>query len=240
MKYDITLLTPTGGRPYQMRLCEIYRHRQKTKLNIQWIIVDDTKETSGVDYKCDVIVSRKPFWQQGENTLGKNILEGLRFVESDIVLFWEDDDWYSPEYVQFYYDNLQDCNLFGQGHAHYYNVVTGGYKIWNNDKHASLCQTGIKTQALLDKSSLFRRDDCPFYDLYLWGDKALKNKKIDTESQPYCIGIKGVAGRGGLGSGHRDKTYKEYDADRSMLANWIGDDWRKYDVFFQENQHDRA
>jgi glycosyltransferase involved in cell wall biosynthesis len=238
MKYDITLLTPTGGRPYQMRLSEIYKNRQKTKLNIQWIVIDDFKDTAQTDYDCDLVIVRKPFWKPGDKTLGQNILEGMKFIESDFVLFWEDDDWYHPDYIQFYYEQLQKCDLFGQGFARYYNVNSGGYRVWDNKRHASLCQTGMRTEKLLENANLFERLDCPFYDLQLWRARRIR-KHIDVHSMPYCIGMKGMPGRGGLGAGHKDK-YTTYDENRTVIKEWIGDDWKKYDIFFKENQHDRA
>lgn len=234
MKYDVTLITPTGGRKYQMRLCEMYVRRQRLNgIRMQWIVVDDFADST-LDYQCTDIIHRHPFWSDGQNTLGLNILAALDRIESDICLFFEDDDWYREDYVDYYYSNITQHNydIFGQGRAKYYNVRNGNHMIHNNTKHASLAQTGIKTDILIANRSIFEREE-KFYDLHLW--RVSRNSFV-TPISDRCIGIKGMPGRAGIGMGHNRQYGTKDMHGRPMLQQWVGDDWRKYDIFFEENQ----
>lgn len=225
MSYDITLITPTGGRPEAFALCEQYVGRRKTDLSIQWIIVNDFDDAPHL--MATDIIRPQPRWKEGDKTLGRNIMAAAEHIQSDFVLFIEDDDWYHPSYFQTYYDALQNHDMVGQGAAKYYNVATTQYMIHTNQKHASLCQTGIRTETLLKNLHCFE-GDYPFHDLALWRSEC--NKVIEPVSN-LCIGIKGMAGRAGLGMGHRQDLSLSKDHNFAMLHKWIGDDAENYKGF---------
>lgn len=225
MSYDITLITPTGGRPEAFALCEQYVGRRNTDLAIQWIVVNDYDDAPHL--MATDIIRPHPRWKEGDKTLGRNIKAAVEAVQSDFVLIIEDDDWYSPEYIQHYYNKLQLVELYGQGAARYYNVATTQYMIHTNRKHASLCQTGIRIEAL--KKHLYCFDgDYPFHDLELW--KIPVTKQVDPMSN-LCIGIKGMTGRAGLGMGHRQDLSLTKDREYVMLRQWIGEDVENYKGF---------
>ena len=225
MTYDITLITPTGGRPEAFALCEQYVGRRKTDLSIQWIIVNDYDDAPHL--MATDIVRPDPKWKIGDKTLGRNIKAAAPMIKSDIVLFIEDDDWYSPDYIQHYYEKLQTVDLYGQGAAKYYNVATCQYMIHTNKQHASLCQTGIRTDKLINNLHCFD-GAYPFHDLALWKIEA--TKQIDPVSN-LCIGIKGMGGRAGLGMGHRNDLSLSRDKNYDVLKRWIGDDADNYKQF---------
>lgn len=227
MKYDLTLITPTGGRPEAFALCERYVGRRETDLKIQWIVVNDFDDAPHL--MATDIVRPTPRWQVGDKTLGRNIQAAAEHIKSDFVLFVEDDDWYSPKYFDYYYNQLQKYSMFGQGAAKYYNVATRQYMIHTNQKHASLCQTGIRTNELLKNLHCFT-GDYPFHDLALW--KIDCSKLIEPVST-LCIGIKGMTGRQGLGMGHRNDLSVSKDKKCVKLREWVGDDADSYINFYK-------
>jgi GT2 family glycosyltransferase len=220
-RYDITLITPTGGRPESIKNCEKFIKRNKHNLKVQWIVINDFDYTA-YDFATDMIFA-KNLGSSSKNPIGKSIKEAIRFIQSDFVLFIEDDDWYAPDYIQYYYDNLQKHSLFGQAFAKYYNIKNKSYEIRPNAKTASLCQTGIRTNLLLEYLSCFDDQNAPFNDLVLWGLEV--NKKLDTNSDK-CVGIKGATGRPGFGFGHQVLRFK--DTNCNVLRSWIGEDYRLY------------
>lgn len=221
--YDITLITCTGGRNNAFSLCEEYVARQVGKLDIQWIVVDDVGSVTS-SLATDVIYPT-PKWREGQHTLGRNIREAIEKTNSPKVLFIEDDDWYAPDYVQYYHDKLERYDLFGQGRAVYYNVQHNNYHVHKNMGHASLCQTGIRTEMLFDNVAVFDAES-PFYDIELW---KVDCKKHIEDSSNLCIGIKGLAGRTGIGIGHRNNTNWITDVNRKMLRTLIGKDAENYE-----------
>ncbi len=221
MTYDITLITCTGNRSQAFKLCEHYVARQKTDLSIQWLVVTDGKDKIESDAISQLIKSKNKR-VEGVNSLGANILLALPHIESDNVLFIEDDDWYSANYVQYYYDALSKYDLFGQGCAKYYNIKYNNYHIHKNTQHVSLCQTGIKTNLLLQNQELFLNEK-PFYDIDLW--KLGCNKYIEPKST-LCVGIKGL--HEGLGIGHQNNVWWQRDNNDNVLQGFIGEDYALY------------
>ena len=66
----------------------------------------------------------------------------------------------------------------------------------SNYGHASLCQTGIRSELLTRLEGLCRRPS-PFIDLALWHATGI------LEATNYVVSIKGMPGRPGIGVGHR-------------------------------------
>ena len=123
---DITLITATGDRPEALALCERYMLRQTFKGRIQWLVVDDGQvpciPSEGQEY-----LRREPSAEDRQPTLALNILTVLPFVESDKILFIEDDDWYAPDYIEYMVCALNNAVIAGEGNAIYYNVKERKY-----------------------------------------------------------------------------------------------------------------
>jgi hypothetical protein len=51
---------------------------------------------------------------------------------------------------------------------------------------------------------------------------------VDREESLY-VGIKGLPGRFGIGNGHYENTYKNFDKDRLVLRKWIPKDFSIYE-----------
>ena len=229
----ITLITPTGGRPKAFALCERWMERQ-TKRWYQWIVVDDCAPPTPT-HLGQTVVQLAPAWQLGENTQARNLLEGLRHVKGDAVLFIEDDDWYSPAYIEQMSAWLELYSVVGCSAARYYNLNAQKFQYMQNQSHSSLCETGLRTERevmrLLDKtirapSQLkFELVSPRFIDCVFW--QRVRRSRINWRLYTHhglCIGIKGLPGRMGIGTGHTPGNGYEVDEGFSRLREWIGDD----------------
>jgi len=230
-EYDITLFTPSGGRPDCLKRCSEFIRNNKTNLKVQWIIVNDYNDEH-YEFATDMIYNNQ-VGDRKKNPIGSSLKLALKYIKSDFVLFIEDDDWYSSDYIQYYYNNLQKCSLFGQGHAKYYNVKNRSYEIRPNSTTASLCQTGITTELLIEKINCFDDIYAPFNDMELWV-QVKKDKILELESNK-CVGIKGSNGRPGLGFDH-DNFLRHRDLGLSKLKEWVGLDFKLYENYFDQAQ----
>ena len=212
----ITAITCTGDRPLAFKLCQRWMDRQICQPD-QWIVVDDGKEPmpsiintlrSG---KLSYI--RRENQGDGQNSLAQNILAAIPAIEGDIIMFIEDDDYYRSDFIEWNYEHLAAYALFGQSHAIYYNIKHQWWLQHQNNQHASLCQTVMKSSVLPLLTEICL-DHPKFIDLDIW--KACKNKQLIYDKIPHCVGMKGIPGRVGIGMGHnefagrRDQGYTKF------------------------------
>jgi glycosyltransferase involved in cell wall biosynthesis len=185
---------------------------------VEWVVVDDGQEAfdpGGCNY-----YRREP---DGPNSLGRNVLFGLPKCQGDIVLFWEDDDWYAPERIEVQVNALKDVLLHGWCRTWYYNVPNRCHFQFHNLKHASLFETGLRKELIPSVMEIVRGEgDNPFIDMAIW-------KRLKGRLEPFtgvCVGIKGAPGRKGLGSGRTQATMKGWTEDPRCfkLFNLVGRD----------------
>lgn len=220
----LTLLTTTGCRPQPWAICERLMARQDYAGPVRWVIVDDGAEPQPITFRRDgwflEVISPTPHWRPGQNTQARNLIIGLAAIAPrERVVVLEDDDYYGPGYLTAVDEWLNHADLVGESHARYFNVATGVGKAMNNDRHASLCSTAMKGPAIdqLRKSAAGRRK---FIDLDLWQRFGGAKQLHHTE---HVVGIKGLPGRDGIGSGHRMVTGPQVN-----LRDWIGEDANLY------------
>ena len=226
---SLTLLTCTGDRPTAFDLCELWMYHQSYKGKIQWVVVDDGRKETHTHF-VQQVVRRAP----GEgHTLCANLRAALEpgVLQGEATLFIEDDDYYSPNYLDLMACALYDHELAGEGLAHYYNVAARRYFIHDNLGHASLCQTGLRPEKYRALRESLDGDN-PFVDLRIWATGGT----IWRPSQvPSAVGIKGMPGRGGIGTGHQEipKEYQK-DDDLQVLWTWMNSDADLYRKFYVE------
>jgi hypothetical protein len=225
----VSLITPTGGRPLAFELCEKWMERQ-TRQPDEWIVVDDYIVPTECKMNQKVII-RKPFWQSNKDiTLQKNLIEAMKVVTGDLILIIEDDDWYHPDYIKNMvkqikkpvFENDSFPHLIGAAFSRYYNIKNYSYKIYNNIHHTSLCQTGFSNKLIPQVNVLaqfFQKET--WFDSKLWSLSKCK-KLIFNVRLPWTIGIKGLPGRPGAGSGHLRKMSFIDEEPFSVLREWIG------------------
>jgi len=225
----LTLLTMTGARPEAWKLCQKWMERQTYTGAVRWIIVDDGEQPQKISFKRKwemIVVRPEPFWTPGQNTQARNIQAGLELLAAnDRLVIIEDDDWYSSDWLEWVDLQLDKYDLIGEGLAKYYNVQQKRWKDHQNKSHASLCSTAMKGSAI-DAFRSVARGKIQFIDVLLW--QAFSPSKVFLEEKNRVIGIKGLAGRPGIGQGHNKNFNGTPDLNFSQLRKWIGNDANFY------------
>ena len=220
-------MTCTGGRPEAFALCERWMARQTIPWQ-QWIVVDDCLPATPT-MLCQERIEPRPAWQPGQVTLGRNLKAALERVTGDAVAVIEDDDWYGPMYLAELSKDLDEAPLVGEGLARYYNVRERGYIEHVNARHASLCSTMWRHEQITPHViNVIENSREPFYDLAIW---RTTDDFVLTLTGRDIIGIKGMPGRGGIGSGHNRGSCRNPDHDLTKLREWIGDDADFYESY---------
>lgn len=230
----IVLITPTGARAEQVNICASLMARQTYKGAVLWVIVDDAEPRTTDDLIINpawevLKVYPRPPWQVGQNTQGRNLAAGVQAMiskvdlrEVEAIFIIEDDDYYKPIYLETMVEKLAGYDAAGEQCTIYYNVK---YRCWLRNLNydwSSLFQTAFTPAALPLFNQIYghRFIDCKFFplvrrkNLFLGGD--------------FSIGIKGQAGRAGIGMGH--DMLVSYVQDLTGLKLWelIGNDANIY------------
>jgi glycosyltransferase involved in cell wall biosynthesis len=227
----LSLITCTGGRPEAFALLERYILDQNYQKPFEWIIVDDvdppTIEGPIVPYCHRRYIRPAHKWQPGAHTLTANLIAGAAVATGEKLLFIEDDEIYRPGYLASMEAMLDAHPLAGQAPARYYHVGQRAYKEIANHRHASLCQTGIRRELLSKFLNICRNADPqrPFVDLTLWNGSGAISREFQV------VSIKGMPGRGGIGSGHRPAHGYGLDPKLAVLKEWAPEAWHHYERF---------
>lgn len=200
----------------------------------QWLCLDDdepmTKCTMGQQYVyCPDFKGKWSMVRKVKYALENNLITG------DAVVFWENDDYYAPDWLEFCSKHLEYYQLVGEGRAIYYNPANRFWFIHPNLAHASLCSTAVRRNCF-DTLLKVCNNSNPFIDARLWRE-VLANKKVFDPNQDKrrVVGIKGMPGRVGYGSGHviRESIAVD-DPNLDKLKELIGDDAKLYAGFLKQ------
>lgn len=236
MRPDVTVITATGNRPEAFALCGHFLRRQETDARIQWVVVDDG-DTPGSDREVELfrtggnlatLIRPEPRWRMGQNTLGRNLLAALPEAQADNILFFEDDDYYTSDYLERMRARLKVNELVGEIPSRYYYVPARCFRDMRSGTYrASLCQTGMRA-SLIPTLHRICAQNSRYIDVSLW--QAAPDKA--TYEDVCCVGIKGLPGRAGIGIGHRP-DFGSWTSDRnlSVFKAWVGSDWELYRRF---------
>lgn len=230
MTNALTLITPTGERPEAFALCERWMARQTFQGCVQWLVVDDGSTPTAVTLGQQVL-RPVPVWQPGRDTQIRNILAALPQIKYDKVLFIEDDDWYGHEFLAIMSNRLDDAALVGEVQAHYYHVGHRRFRVFRNHAHSSLGQVGIRGELVELLHSVCSGGRHPLIDIELCHQAG--DKRFYPWSGTY-LGIKGLPGRPGITSSHRDTQGAAWvpDLDLSVLRQWLGEDVAYYQGYY--------
>lgn len=164
-----------------------------------------------------------------EDVLAKDLTKRIRIgfenaieLGCDVVLIMEDDDWYSPNYIQSMVSTWElqgKPEIFGIEQTQYYHIKHRLHVELNHPGRASLMHTLISAEGI--KKIVWPEDSFVFLDIVLW--KQLTGKTFRT-LPPIAVGIKHGIGSTG-GKGHLE-TFKGYQADPEFkrLRQMIGAD----------------
>jgi len=218
---DLTLITCTADRPEAFHLCERWMARQTYRGSIQWIVADGGEKPANCTRgQQHLILGPEP---DPLKNFRRNLTVALEHVESRMIAFIEDDDWYAPDWLEAVTGWLTNADIAGEIPARYYNVASRRYHEHANGTHASLCQTAMRSSLLWSLLTAIGHDRGPFVDRTLW-DQVAATKRQRLERSCRVIGMKGVIGRVGLGLGHADHHFGSSDPDRATLDRWMSCD----------------
>jgi hypothetical protein len=201
----------------------------------QWIVVDDGKIPMDVSILPSFAkyIRREPL--ESGNTMIQNMREGLKYVEGKKIIIWEDDEYYASRYIEVMSKKLDEYELVGIGRSKYYYLPGSTYHIHSNMGHASLAQTAFRDTFLPEVLSVLSGN--VFLDTRIWNivnegfvnlketglkERVSKDKRallFDDGADCLYVGMKGLPGRAGAGSGH--KGIGDYDPERKKLKELI-------------------
>lgn len=220
----LTLITPTGGRPEAFGLLERWIGRQTWKDPIQWIVVDDVLPNTPLHLGQEPVYP-SPKWHPGLNTQKRNIHAALPLVRGELILFVEDDDWYHSTYLAMMVERLRAKALVvGEKYTRYYQLKSRLYEHCGNDSSASLFQMGMHRTHIPNLENALRRPghiDVQFC-------RQIRGELLMMEPSSTSVGIKGMPGRPGIGSGHAYRKGFKHDPDGTVFRKWLGNDSEHY------------
>lgn len=218
----ISVITPTGGRPFALSVLNKCLERQ-TNQDFEWIVVDDCDPASEYQPvgKRTEVVRPEPRWARGQNTQARNLLAGLDAARTDRIVICEDDDWYAPNWLEDCDIELQYVELWGEAPSLYYHV-SGVGRSMGNTRHASLCSTAMQGDRAIRHFREILKEPRRI-DMRLW--RSFGGKVALSPFEGRVIGVKGLPGRSGIGVGHTPAG--EPMDIRKWIPTW-DDDYRDY------------
>ncbi len=230
MSAPLTLITPTGDRPWAWTLCQRWMAAQDYPGAVRWIVVDDGPVPQEVTFSRSgwqvEVLRPQPYWQEGKNTQARNLCAAIdQVIPGAPVLIIEDDDHYAPDWLSVAAAALEQHELVGETCMLYYNVH---YRQWfqhRNTAHASLCATGVRGSALAALRA-FCTPQIRYADLELWRGYCGRSLLFPGAR---VTGIKGLPGRTGICQGHqRNYLSSQPDAEGQVLRARLGGDAEVY------------
>lgn len=144
----------------------------------------------------------------------------LRGLGLDAIFFMEDDDWYSPDYIEtMLYNWIKhgQPDLFGPNYTIYYHLYLNKYFKFDHDDRSSMMSTLMKP----DLDFPWCADDEPYTDMFLW--LVLKDRFSKVTFDPgkhICIGIKhGIGKVGGHFHNSRVHRFNKDDLDLNQVMD---------------------
>lgn len=243
--YDVTLLTCTGMRPEAFNLCCRYVARMKLgALSSQWVVIDDSLgESLDVEWfaaamqNVDNVVTLRGVGDQPYCTMPLNVHTALDHCHGKLLVFIEDDDWYSEGYVARLFSAFsidESRALIGFSQKLYYNVRERSFLGSYSPAYASLCRTAVGSlptarARLREVAYKTHADRAHSVDTTLWGSTPSSEGKQLLQGLA-CLSIKGMPGRSGAGILHSTK-FPNSDKTYAQLSKWIGNDVELYKEF---------
>lgn len=138
----------------------------------------------------------------------------------DIIAFMENDDWYSPAYLEIMVSEWEAAgkpDLFGPNFTMLYHLKLRKYFKWHHEQAAMAMDTLIRP-GLDFKWGL---DHDPYADSWLWN--TIPNRKVWYPKNVICVGMKHGVGKCG-GKNHIDKLDRFDNEDNGFLQNTLDED----------------
>ena len=245
--FKITALTCACNRPEAWGFSELYMRRQ-TLQPVQWIVLDDDDPKSVCTQSQEYV--HNPRWA-GTSSLVNKLRYALErdMIKGDALMFWENDDWYAPTWLEVMAAHLERGAIVGEGKSMYYNVRGRWWMQHMNMWHASLCETMVRRDVFPDLLQMCKDNSDAYIDCRLWptlagtGNQPPPNcKRVpyvmvdpDMTGRRLSVGIKAMPGKVGYGLGHQIACLSNghEDPTGAKLVEAIGkEDASRYERFY--------
>ncbi len=222
---EVSLITPTGGRPEAFALCQNWVHHQTYKGSIEWIVVDDCDPPTPMTMGQKVIRPPERWSAEKGSSQHDNVLLALGYARGKYIFILEDDDYFGPSYLENQIEHLKDHYLVGETPSRYFHVGARVWREFANDDHASLCQTAFRWELIPLLSKICKERH--WLDVTLWHRYGRSWGFLYPGDQ--VVGIKGMPGRLGVSRSHIVHHGHEWHEDPNLqqLQQWIGTDATK-------------
>ena len=206
---NITVLIPTirGRENFLQHAKSLIAEQTLQPTNI--IVVDDEKMINGYDVAWRYLIG----------------IERCKEIGSDVIIFWEDDDWYKYTYIEFLIKNWVLAgmpDIFGIERTIYYNIVKRRYSMFHHSGRASMMMTMVNGNIAPN----WLESHNQYVDMALWKHAKHSHKTMDVPFQrPVAIGIKhGIGDCAGGGHAWPKDKFQYIDTDLKFLSSIIDAD----------------
>ena len=204
-KIKLGVLIPTRDRPIFLRQALGLIDRQTVKPDVIEI-VNDKPIHNGKDVSWRYRIGCDRLFEKGV----------------DVIIFWEDDDWYSKNYIETIINGWIENgkpDILGINSTVYYHIQSQRWTILEHNNRASAMST-IVTKEILNIQLC--KDTDLWFDIHIW--KKLNGIALNFKER-INVGIKhGIGLTGGVGHINDHKIYKNTDKNYSFLESLIGAD----------------
>jgi glycosyltransferase involved in cell wall biosynthesis len=155
----------------------------------------------------------------------------LRNKGFDLIAFIENDDWYSPHYLETMvaeWNKRGQPDIIGTDYTIYYQLEFRKFLEMNHKTRSSAMSTLIRP----DLNFPWCKDEDPFTDMWIWNQ--IRNKVTFKPEKHICIGMKhGVGLCGGQYHRTRLERYKFNDPNMSFLKSVLDENsFKFYSTYF--------
>ena len=217
IKNKLAVVIPTRGNRERFLDFSLKRLNEQTLKPDEIIIVNDKPRSNNKDIA----------WRY------KVGLQRAKEKKCNAVIFWEDDDWYSIDYIEWLYKKWIEYNspfLFGIDETYYYHIRVNKYNYMKHPQRSSAFCMIVNPSEVLKCN--WPKDDYPFLDLHLWRNH--KGTAISFGDRVRAIGIKhgiGMVGGGGHNINFKWTNHKAYDwfiniIDKESLNFYNSIEWK--------------
>jgi hypothetical protein len=223
-----SVITPTGGRPEAFALSEEWMKKQSALQDNpewEWIVVDDCFPRTPTTMNQVVLNVKHKEVVGAQGTQHLNLQLAFTAARGEYLIMWEDDDHYGPNYLKNTLENLRFAPLVGERPSRYYHIGQRRFREFDNNDHASLCQTAFHRSMIPAVLEQCKTD--AYIDVELWRQYGKQHSILYASNQ--VVGIKGMPGRKGISGAHecRGADWRG-DIDLARLRQWIGPDAERY------------
>lgn len=202
----VSVITPSGGRPFCLDLCRIWVRSQDYDGPIEHIVSEDEK----------LIVP-------------ENAVACMDRASGEYIVVFEDDDYYPDDWVSFIVDQLQENTLVGPTMTICYDLPLRRVREIKHIDRASFNSMGWRREVNpWMRSALLSAPD-HFGDVWIWrfcNSMPKGTALIDTDRSP--ISMKRMPGRKNAGMYGQSKLYVKLqkigmlDDDGDILRSLVG------------------